>query len=100
MMLIDVHSGAGPPPRPPRGAVIAVVDVLRASTTIVAALCLDLFHEHRDRLALALRRTTHGRRLLALGLGRDVAAAARLNSIPLTPVLRGNALTSSRLVPA
>jgi 2-phosphosulfolactate phosphatase len=48
-----------------------------------ARLCLDLSPREFEKLPERLRRGAGGRKLLALGLDRDIADAARVDAIPL-----------------
>ncbi len=57
-----------------------------------AHLALRLYEAEKGDVAGALAAGTHGRRLGAMGAGADVAFAARLDALPLVPILRGSAL--------
>lgn len=58
-----------------------------ADRTDAAAAAETLFRAHRESLVGLLAATTHGRRLVDLGLGDDLPTAAAINRRPVVPVL-------------
>jgi 2-phosphosulfolactate phosphatase len=59
-----------------------------------ARTAVEFAWRHRDRPEELLAETDHGRELLELGFGRDLALAAQIDRFPFVPVLR-----DGRLVP-
>ena len=76
------------------GAIVdAIVDSGRrwptaSETTDEARAALEYYRAQRGREETALQETAHGRDLLALGLGQDVAFCARRNRLAAVPCLR------------
>ncbi|HWR83171.1 MAG TPA: 2-phosphosulfolactate phosphatase, partial [Candidatus Deferrimicrobium sp.] len=57
-----------------------------------ASLALLLFRTNRTAIARAIRQGEHGRFLAGLGFASDVEAAARIDSLPVLPLLKDGRL--------
>ncbi|MFO8012666.1 MAG: 2-phosphosulfolactate phosphatase [Phycisphaerae bacterium] len=76
-------------------ATAVVIDAIRATTTIVAALAagarlaLAAWRDTRDRLYETLRATWGGAFITGLGLDEDLDACCALDTTEVVPVVRG-----------
>lgn len=71
----------------------AIVDAMDAPASDLGLVARDAFRQERADLVRALETGRHGRRLLELDLGQDVALCARLDAYDLVPSWHDGRLT-------
>ena len=72
------------------GSILDAMIALNGSIEIDDAglTAIDLYRHHADDLAAALARTTHGKRLDAIGFGEDLQVAAEDSTSSMVPVMQ------------
>lgn len=78
------------------GMLISRIGAGADASNDAAAVALTLHDQHSGDLAGALKSCDHGRYLKSIGFGGDIEYAAKVDSVPILPIMRQGRLVNGR----